>query len=347
VLQLAELLEPSPQSWWRLLRQVGITRVVSLLEDGEQRRRWLGATASQRAWALVDQTAPRHGERCWDEARLAALRDTYAQAGFELVALEDTPPMDLVRLGRPGRDEQIEWFQEMLIAMGRVGIPVVCYNWLAVGSWARTDVAVPARAGALLTGYDHAVMQSAPPLIEPGSVTHDDLWDNLAYFLDAVVPVAQAAGVRIAMHPDDPPLTEVRGVPRIMNSLVAFDRLLETAPGEASGITFCQGNFRLMTADLPAAIRHFGSRIQFVHFRDVAGTAERFVETFHDDGPTDLFACMRAYAEVGFGGPMRADHVPTLDGESNDRPGYAVLGRLHAAGYVQGLRDAAYGKPSG
>ncbi len=343
-MKLAELLEPEPQKWWTLLRQVGVETVVSLLPDGEQRRRWLRATASQDAWALVDQTAGPPGTRSWDYENLVALRDMYAAAGFELAAIEDTPPMDLVRLGRPGRDEQIEWFRDMLVAMGRAGIPTVCYNWLAVGSWARTDVAVLARGGALLTGYDHSVMESAPPLLEPGTATHDDLWDNLAYFLDAVVPVAEENGVCVAMHPDDPPLPVVRGVPRIMNSLVCFDRLLEMSTSPASAITFCQGNFRLMTDDLPSAIRRYGDRIAFVHFRDVEGTAEHFVETFHDAGPTDLYACMQAYSEVGFDGAMRPDHVATLDGESNDRPGYAVLGRLHAVGYVQGLRDAAYGK---
>jgi mannonate dehydratase len=111
-----------------------------------------------------------------------------------------------------------------------------------------------------------------------------------------------------------------------------------------NGITLCQGNFALMTDDLPAVIRHFGDRgrIHFVHFRDVRGTPEHFVETFHDLGPTDLLACLRAYADVGYEGVLRPDHVPTLHGESNDRPGYAFLGRLHAVGYIAGLREAAY-----
>jgi mannonate dehydratase len=147
------------------------------------------------------------------------------------------------------------------------------------------------------------------------------------------------------MHPDDPPIDEVRGVPRILGTPAAFDRLLLTMPSEYSGITFCQGNFTLMTDDLPALIRRYGGqgRIFFVHFRDVAGDGRRFIEVFHDEGPTDMLECMRAYYETGFDGPMRPDHVPALEGEDNESFGYDMLGRLFAVGYITGLREAVYG----
>ena len=150
--------------------------------------------------------------------------------------------------------------------------------------------------------------------------------------------------MRLALHPDDPPISPVRGLGRIMRSVEAFERVVELVPSDVNGITMCQGNFALMTDDLPGLIREFGSRdkIHFVHFRDVRGTSEHFVETFHDQGPTDMLACLRAYADVGYEGVLRPDHVPTLHGESNDRPGYAFLGRLHAVGYIEGLREAAY-----
>ena len=129
--------------------------------------------------------------------------------------------------------------------------------------------------------------------------------------------------MRICLHPDDPPLPEVRGVPRIMGTPAAFDRVLATVPSAYSGITVCQGNFTLMTDDLPALIRRWGAqgKIFFVHFRDVAGDASRFIEVFHDEGPTDMLECMRAYRETGFDGPMRPDHVPALAGESNESSG--------------------------
>ena len=173
-------------------------------------------------------------------------------------------------------------------------------------------------------------------------MTEDGLWAALAYFLDAVVPEAEAAGVRLAMHPDDPPLRIVRGVPRVMSSVDGFRRLLRLHPSPANAITLCQGNFALMTDDLVSVIEEFGARdsIAFVHFRDVRGTADAFAETFHDDGQTDLRACLRAYAAAGVSAAMRPDHVPTMAGESNEIPGYGTLGRLFALGYIRGLQDA-------
>jgi mannonate dehydratase len=197
----------------------------------------------------------------------------------------------------------------------------------------------------LVTAFNQteAPAQAAPAGM---NLTHALLWDNLRYFLERVVPIAEAAGVKLAIHPDDPPVPWMGSVPRILTNLEAFQRLLDLAPSSANGLTFCQGNFALMTPDLPEAIRHFGSqqKIFFVHCRDVRGTAGHFQETFHDDGPTDMLACLRAYRDIGYSGVLRPDHVPTLAGEANDTPGYASLGRLHAIGYIRGLAEAVYGR---
>jgi mannonate dehydratase len=151
------------------------------------------------------------------------------------------------------------------------------------------------------------------------------------------------------MHPDDPPLSPIRGLGRIMRSLENYQRLIDLAPSPVNGITLCQGNFALMTDDVPAAIRHFGAqkKLFFAHFRDVRGTAEKFVETFHDDGQTDMLACMQAYRDVEFEGVLRPDHVPTMEGDNNDRPGYSSVGRLFAIGYIKGLREAVYADRKG
>jgi mannonate dehydratase len=129
-----------------------------------------------------------------------------------------------------------------------------------------------------------------------------------------------------------------------MRSIENYQRLLDLVPSPMNGIALCQGNFTLMTDDLPAAIRKFGeqNKIFFVHFRDVRGTPEKFVETFHDEGKTDMLACMRAYRDIGFDGVCRPDHVPTMEGDVNDRPGYSSIGRLFAIGYLKGLREAVY-----
>ena len=128
-----------------------------------------------------------------------------------------------------------------------------------------------------------------------------------------------------------------------MRSVTNFQRLLDMVPSPMNGVTLCQGNFTLMTDDLPGVIRHFGDKIFFVHFRDVRGTPERFEETWHDAGQTDMVACMRAYRDIGFDGVLRPDHVPTVAGDSNENAGYSSFGRLYALGYIRGLREAVYG----
>ena len=199
----------------------------------------------------------------------------------------------------------------------------------------------------MVTAFDYEAIRDAPP--PPlGPISEEALWESLAYFLDKIVPAAEKWGVKLAMHPDDPPLSPLRGVGRIMSSVENFQRLLDMHPSDYSGVTLCQGNFALMTDDVPGAIRKFGEqgKLFFAHFRDVRGDKHSFQETFHDEGKTDMLACMRAYRDVDFHGVARPDHVPTMTGDSNDRPGYSSIGRLFAIGYMKGLHEAVYGKIS-
>jgi mannonate dehydratase len=170
------------------------------------------------------------------------------------------------------------------------------------------------------------------------------VWENYAVFLKAVMPEAQRLGVRMGLHPDDPPLPALGGMARIFGSVEAYDRAYALAPCRENAVTFCQANFKLMGVGLDATARHFGPRIAFVHVRDVRGTAEAFVELFHDEGETDQLALFRTYRELGLDVPFRCDHVPAMEGEGAEPgfvPGYGTLGRLFADGYLKALVDAA------
>ncbi|MGN8552173.1 UNVERIFIED_CONTAM: mannonate dehydratase [Microbacterium sp. SLM126] len=347
MIRLSEFLPPRPELSWRLIRQAGVDNVVGTLDGAEQDARMFASVGAAGWRAGTRDEAP------WSEKAIKRNIERYGAYGLTLVATEDTAPMDKVRLGIDGRDEQIDHVIEQVRALGRLGVPTMAYNWMALSSWGRTDIALADRGGALVTGFREADTVDMPRLVESGEVTHEQMWDALAYFLAAVVPEAEAAGVRLAMHPDDPPRAFDRNLPRIMSSITAYRRLSAMSDSAANGFTLCQGNFALMpevldgSTSIPEVIREFGTdRIAFVHFRDVRGTPEDFRETFHDDGQTDMPACMAAYSDIGFGGPMRPDHVPTLEGEANERPGYEMLGRLFAIGYIRGLEQAYYGHPA-
>jgi mannonate dehydratase len=334
MIKIAEVLPPHPTPLWNLVKQCGIRYVVGVMES----------LPSDRTSSLHGQGANQE-DLPWSYASLSRLKTAYEEAGFELAVLESRPPMEKIKLGLEGREAEIEAVCDLIRNLGLLEVPVWCYEWMPVFNWLRTSTTVPARGGALATGYDHALMQNAP-LTEYGEVSEERLWENLEFFLNRVVPVAEEAHVKLAMHPDDPPLSPIRGLGRIMRSVENFQRLVDLVPSPVNGIALCQGNFTLMTDDLPAAIRQFGrqEKIFFAHFRDVRGTAENFVETFHDEGKTDMLACLQAYREVGYEGVLRPDHVPTMEGDSNDNPAYSSVGRLFAIGYIKGLREAVYGK---
>ncbi len=341
MIQLSEMLSPRPERMWDLVKQAGVNNVVALLNGAEQDQRMFASVGKE---GLVGEAS---ADIAWGEEAIKRDRDIFGRHGFKMVAIEDTAPMDRVRLGLPGRDEQIENVITQVRAMGSLGVPVLCYNWMALSSWGRTSVDTIGRGGARVTSFKACEADLMSPLIEPGEITEVQLWDALQYFLDAVIPIAEEVGVKLGMHPDDPPRAIYRNIPRIMRSPDSYRRLLEMHPSPSNGITLCQGNFALMDEDLPSMIRELGGQkaIAMVHFRDVRGGIDDFVETLHDEGKTDMVACMRAYADVGFAGPMRPDHVPTMEGESNEHPAYGTLGRLFAIGYIRGLEHSVFGKP--
>ncbi|MCY7305334.1 MAG: mannonate dehydratase [Rhodoferax sp.] len=322
-MKLAMVSRPLAETDLRLARQMGMTDVVTTVPG-------------------VTMAPEREQGPALRYEDLLALRQRVEACGMRLSVIEGYQLSDRITLGMPGRDGDIVRVCESIRNMGRAGIPVYCYNFMAVFNWLRTDQAVVGRGGALVTQFDAAQLAHVPNTYA-GETTDEQMWDNFAYFLQRVLPVAEAAGVKLALHPDDPPMSPVRGLARIMRDMQAFKRVLDMADSPSNGITFCQGNFAAMPGVvIPDAIRYFGGRkkIFFAHFRDIRGSVPLFEETFHDEGKTDMAQAMRAYLDVGYDGPMRPDHAPTMEGESNDNPGYMVRGQIFAVGYMKGLIDA-------
>jgi mannonate dehydratase len=279
----------------------------------------------------------------WEPEAIKATKETWDKLGIKWSVVEGPPSLGAeTKLGLAGRDEEIANFITFMRNLKQYGdVDVICYNWMPVISWARTTMDRPGRGGALVTAFDNEDLVGRP-LTEYGEISKEALWKNLEYFLKAVVPEAEKIGMNLSLHPDDPQVDSIQGISRIMNTVENFDRMLDLVPSKYSGLTMCQGNFSLMGADIPALIRRWGKRgaINFVHFRNVQGGKYNFVETFHDEGQIDMHAAMQAYYDIGFTGTIRPDHVPTMHGEENTRPGYMTLGALYAIGYMRGLAES-------
>ena len=272
-----------------------------------------------------------------DFESLKTIRDNFNTAGLELYALEgDEFDMSRIKLGLPGRDEDIEKYQKMLTNMGRLGLKLLCYNFMAGVGWFRSRNDLKERGGALTSGFDITEINNNVPL----KLSEEQLWDNYAYFIRAVMPAAEAAGVKMGLHPDDPPLSPLFGFSRILTSADAYRRAMALSDSPSHGITFCQATFRTMGEDVFKLIPEFGKRIFFLHFRDVTGNKTCFRETFHDNGPTDMVELLRTTLKHAPDGLIRPDHTPTMAGESNENFGYTMQGNLFATGYIKGILDA-------
>lgn len=309
----------------RLSAQMGVNRVVGGVGGG--------SGLDQQYAAYV---------KPWDYQNMAKRKKAVTDRGMTLDVIEGIGFIDRVKLSMDGRDEQIDIFCKFIENMGKLNIPVVCYNWMPIYGWFRSNVHEVIRGGAVASGYHGEDVQDWPGVDGYGLVTKQQLWDSLEYFLKRVVPVAEKNRVKLAVHPDDPPVDAIGGVERILTSADAMMDVTQIVKSDFNGITLCQGCFSAMGEDVPAQIRRFGNagKLFFSHFRDVRGTADDFVEVFHDEGQTDMFDAMKAYYDVGFDGVMRPDHVPTMYGEENSNPGYTVLGNLFAIGYMRGLMQA-------
>lgn len=274
-----------------------------------------------------------------DKTHWQTVHKRFTDYGITPVIVEPMPNEvhDHIKEGDHVRDESIEKVLKMLPIMRDLGMESICFNWMAHVGWHRTKSDVLERGGALVTEFDLA--DYAPKT--SASITEKELWDNYEYFLKAVLPTAEKCGIKLALHPDDPPLPRLGDVSRIMINVENIKKAIyDVYPSENLGLTMCQATFYIMGADLEKTITELAEKIFFVHFRNATGGLPKFRETFHDNGDLDMAKLLRLYTKLGIDVPIRVDHVPTFKGENTEVAGYAAMGRLFAIGYLKGLLEA-------
>ena len=279
----------------------------------------------------------------WSVEQLSPIVDKLKAAGVKLGNLMIGGFPNTI-YGRPGRDEEIEKVRQSIQAAGRVGIPVVEYNFYAhramEGYFEQTG-----RGGAGLTGADYDRMQGLQPLPEEGARTLDEIWSNITYFLKAVVPEAEKANVRLALHPNDPPFQLSRGSQQIMAKLAGWKHLIEIVDSPANGITFDCGVTKEMGEDPVEVCRYFGSRdrINHMHYRNphVTKPYEKYDEGFIDEGDVNMFAVMRELVRLKYSRELYPEHPRALD---YDRARGPIKGYPGGGGYGGDLYDIAYAK---
>ena len=298
----------------------------------------------------------------WRLEELAALRQRCEDAGLRLEAIENVPyrHWDKVLRGEPGRDEQLESYCRTIRNMGAAGIPTLGHHFIPGYVW-RTDLRARGRGGALVTAFDIDRIGEGNKLAgykltpaatqEQVAVDAEQMWHNYEYFLRAVLPVAEEAGVRLALHPDDPPIdVALGGFARIMSSpegLMKAHQLSADSPAWA--LNLCLGSVSEMDGErsVNTVIDYFGSRrrIAYVHFRDVQGTVPRFAECFLGEGNYNPAAVIRRLVHSGFDGFLIDDHVPAMLGDPDtwadtSTAAFCSRGRAHALGYLSGVFNA-------
>ncbi|HIG17128.1 MAG TPA: hypothetical protein EYQ31_07465, partial [Candidatus Handelsmanbacteria bacterium] len=243
------------------------------------------------------------------------------------------------RRGRDGRERQLENMVTTVRNMGQVGIPILGYHWIPASVW-RTPEPEVLRGGAKATRF-HEAEHGDAPLSFDHEYTAEQMWDNYCWYLDRILPVAEQAGVRLALHPDDPPVPMLGGVARIFGNFEGFRRALDKYDSPNHGLDFCMGCWSEMGGheNVMKGFDYFvpHGKIIYIHFRDVKGTADRFHECFIDDGQVDTFAVVQRLHELGFDGFMIPDHVPATVGDSP----WHHRGRAHCVGFMQALIQVA------
>ena len=298
----------------------------------------------------------------WEEAKIARLKSLCVAAGLEMEVIESVPVHEDIKLGKPSRDRLIANYAQTVRNLGKYGVKCVCYNFMPVFDWLRTDLKRKNADGSTCLCYNHETLLSLDPknlhlpgwdesytpaqlnglLEEYAGVSHEKLFENLVYFLNGIMPACDEAGIDMAIHPDDPPW-DMFGLPRIIVNEESYDKLFSAVPNVHNGITFCTGSLGAERFnDLPKMAAKYCSRIYFAHIRQLRYEGEvDFAEAGHltEAGDLDIYAIVKALVENGFDGYVRPDHGRNIWGEEG-KPGYGLYDRALGAAYLNGLFEA-------
>lgn len=303
----------------------------------------------------------------WPMDKIVALKKRVESVGLKISVIESVPVHEDIKLGLPTRDRYIENYKQTIRNLGEAGIPVICYNFMPVFDWTRSDLAYELPDGSTTLIYDEATVQKMNPMLGelslPGwdtsygegglkgllqqyeGVDEEKLWEHLEYFIGEILPVAVESDVKMAIHPDDPPWS-IFGLPRIITNKQNLERFLDLYDSPNHGLTLCSGSLGCdPNNDFVDMVKYFGgikNRIHFAHLRNVKITGEKsFWETAHlsSHGSLDFYEIVKAFIDYGFEGPFRPDHGRMIWGEKG-RPGYGLYDRALGAVYINGLIEA-------
>ena len=298
----------------------------------------------------------------WEESKIAHLKNLCDKAGLEMEVIESVPVHEDIKLDKPSRDRLIANYAQTIRNLGKYGVKCICYNFMPVFDWFRTDLHYVQANGAECLAYKEADFQkldkrnlrlpgwdeSYTPedlnglLKEYESMMHEQLFDNLVYFLNGIMPACDETGINMAIHPDDPPW-DIFGLPRIVGREEDYDKLFAAVPNKHNGITFCTGSLGAgRFNDLPKMAGKYAGRIYFAHLRQLKFVNETdFYENGHQtsEGNVDIYTIVKALVENGFDGYVRPDHGRNIWGEDG-KPGYGLYDRALGATYLSGLFEA-------
>ena len=298
----------------------------------------------------------------WPCEKIARLKELCEQAGLEMEVIESVPVHEDIKLGKPSRDRLIANYAETIRNLGKFGVKCICYNFMPVFDWFRTDLHYVQKNGAVCLAYKQADFEkldkhnlrlpgwdeSYTPeelgglLKEYENISHEQLFENLVYFLNGIMPACDETGINMAIHPDDPPW-DIFGLPRIVTGAESYEKMINAVPNIHNGFTFCTGSLGAgRFNDLPKMAEKYEKRIYFAHLRQLKFVNETdFYENGHQtkDGNVDIYAIVKALEENGFTGYVRPDHGRNIWGEEG-KPGYGLYDRALGAAYLSGLFEA-------